>query len=80
MGRQYCCPIQKHPQKVPPRRLQRVKALIIPEEYDEGLDDVRMTPEDFFSILLVENDGFPAIHQYPSLNMAAHRAGQHNLF
>ena len=36
--------------------------------------------EDFLSILLVEHYGFSAIHQHPSFNMAAHSAGQHNLF
>ena len=48
--------------------------------YVEGLNDARTPLADFFSILLVKYHGFSAIHQHPSFDMAAHGAGQHNLF
>ena len=67
-------------QKGRPARPQRVKIRGVPGGYVEGLNDARTKLADFFSILLIEDDGFSAIYQDPPLNMAAHSAGQHNLF
>src|SRR4029077_5811090 len=44
------------------------------------MEIVPATPSPFFSILLVKYHGFSAIHQHPSFDMAAHSAGQYNLF
>jgi|GEM_PF-1472717 len=51
-----------------------------PLGYVEPLSDARTMLADFFSIRLIEHHGFSAIHQYSSLDVAAHGAGQHNLF
>jgi len=44
------------------------------------MEIVPATPSHFFSIRLIKHRSFSAIHQHPSFDMAAHSAGQHNLF
>ena len=58
------------------RSERRGEAYSVP--YVEPLSDARTKLADFFSILLVEYDRFPAIHEHAMFDMPPHGAGQHD--